>query len=194
MSVDLETRWISPYDEDEDEDEDMPNFEHAIIGANLITRLNSYVTAQKLGRVADSSVEYRFLMDKKPRGGRKPFRQPDVSFVKQERVPQRFDDYPTIAPDLVVEIVSPSDRLVNILAKIALYQKYGVKLIWLVQPFIQSVSVYRLATRTLQQQIELNGELDGEDVIPGFKLALTDIFNYPKTGIDELVEETTDSK
>lgn len=172
------------YDE-EDEEEDMPTFEHGIISLNLGSELRSFLKGKNLGRVVDSSVEYRFLKDKKPKGGKKPYRQPDVSFVRQERLPERFDAYPEIAPDLAVEVVSPSDKDMEIEAKVALYQKHGVRLIWVVHPFSRTVDIYRLDTGLLSKPIGQESELSGEDVIPGFTLKLTDIFDYPAPSGEE---------
>jgi Uma2 family endonuclease len=170
----------SELDEEELEDDEMGTFEHSIICTNIITELNIFLKGKKLGRVADSSAEYRFL--DKPnttKKGRKPSRQPDVSFVRQEKLPERFRSYPEIAPDLAVEVVSPSDKYYEIEAKIVEYQKAGVKLVWMVHPYSRQVDLYRLEN-ALRPQIYMGGdELDGEDVIPGFKLAVSAIFDYP---------------
>lgn len=165
--------------EDEEDEAYMPNLEHGVISLNLGSELRTFLKGKNLGRAVDSSTEYRFLKDQKPRQGRTPYRQPDVSFITQERLPKRFDAYPEIAPDLAVEVVSPSDKDMEIEAKVALYQKYGVKLVWVVHPFSRSIDVYRLANKLLPEPVGAEGELSGEDVIPGFKLKLSDIFDYP---------------
>jgi Uma2 family endonuclease len=182
MTIELEIAQLPPLAEDEDENEDelpMPTFEHGIISVNLSSELRNFLKGKTLGRVVDSSTEYRFLKDKKPRSGKTPYRQPDVSFVSQTRLPARFDQYPEIAPDLVAEVVSPSDCDFDIEAKVALYQKYGVKLVWVVHPFSRRVDVYKLATKLLPVSIGIDGELSSDEVLPGFRLKVADIFDYP---------------
>ena len=116
------------------------------------------------------------------KSGRKPSRQPDVSFVKQERLPERFRSYPELAPDLAVEVVSPTDKYYEtasrIEAKIVEYQKAGVKLVWMVHPYsrqVRQVDVYRLEG-ALRPQICMGGdELEGENVIVDILLYQRDI-------------------
>jgi Uma2 family endonuclease len=184
MSVEL---WDIT-DEEAEEFEDMPNFEHGILSTNISRHLGNYLATEKLGRVVDGSPEYRFLTkpaDKK----RKPYRQPDVSYVQKARLPKRFSDYPEIAPDFAVEVVSPTDRDQEIEAKVALYQKHGVKLIWIVHPFSRTIDIYRLDTGLKRENITVDDELSGEDVIPGFILKVSDIFDYPPDPEEE-AEET----
>lgn len=79
-----------------------------------------------------------------------------------------------LAPDLVVEVVSPGDRFDEIAEKIDLYQRAGVPLIWLVVPRLRLVVVHRLGE---PQATLRDGEfLDGGDVVPGFQLAVAEIF------------------
>ena len=189
MSTQLETIQKPFYDDEDEEDEEyIPTLAHGVIIINLASEIRNYIKGKSLGRVADSSVEYRFLVDKKPKTSRKPYRQPDASFIKQDRLPANIDVYPEIAPDLAVEVVSPSDREVAIQSKIALYQQYGVSLVWLVQPFSRRVDIYRLADGLLPQFVGIADELSGEDVIPGFKVKLTDIFDYPAYDLDGEIE------
>lgn len=165
--------------EELEEDElPMGTFEHGIIGTNISTELRNFVKGKNLGRVADSSAEFRFLQ-KKPGQKRKPGKQPDASFTRQEKLPQRFRSYPDIAPDLAVEVESPGDESYKTEAKIAEYQKAGVSLVWIIHPFSRTVSVYRLANGLLPQHYGINDALDGAEVLPGFKLAISDIFDYP---------------
>ena len=162
--------------ETEDEvEEDLPTFEHGLICANLSRELGNFLKGKNLGRVVDSTPEYRFLTRK----SKKPGRYPDVSFVRQERLPTNFRTYPTIAPDLAIEVVSPSDKEYEVEAKVKEYQQAGVMLVWVVYPFSQRIDVYRLQTGLIPQSIGATGALSGESVIPGFTLAISEIFDYP---------------
>jgi Uma2 family endonuclease len=162
------------------DDEDMATFEHGIICSNLIGELQLFLKGKNLGRVVDSSPEYRYLQQaKNPTPRRKSYRQPDISFVKMERLPKRFRSYPDIAPDLAVEVASPGDKDYDIEAKIIEYQQAGVSLVWIIHPLSRRVDVYRLA-QGLRPQICMGDDaLSGEDVIPGFSLPVSAIFDYP---------------
>ncbi|NWJ95371.1 MAG: Uma2 family endonuclease [Chloroflexi bacterium] len=162
---------------EEEEDEPMPTAEHSFICVNISTELNNFLRGKKLGRVFDSTLEYRFPNENK--AGKKVSRYPDVSFVRQEHLPVNLRTYLNLAPDLAVEVISPSDKDYDIADKVDEYQRAGVRLIWLINPASRSVDVYRLAKGHRVQGYFGEDELDGEDVIPGFKLKVSAIFDYP---------------
>src|SRR5438045_4096389 len=88
-------------DQEEELEEDyLPTFEHGVIEANIEAELRIFLKGKKLGRVTGSSAEFRFLA--KPDDNRKPGRQPDISFMRQEKLPHHFRSYPDLAPDLAV--------------------------------------------------------------------------------------------
>jgi Uma2 family endonuclease len=184
--------------EDEEEEEPMPTIEHGIICSTLNRLLGIFVTEHQFGRVMDSSVEYKFLESKETEKGSEKgkgkvlSRYPDVSFIRQERLPKKMRSYPEIAPDLAVEVTSPSDREFEIEAKIKEYQIAGVKLVWVVQPYSRAVDVYRLTTGIKLQRYTEDEELDGEDVIPGFKLKVSLIFDFPPEEGIEVVARTVE--
>ncbi len=82
--------------------------------------------------------------------------------------------YAPYAPDFAVEVISPSNRLVEILEKVALYGRAGAPLVWLVDPRAHSVTVY-VAGQEPRTQRE-GDTLDGGEVIPGFHLPVAAIF------------------
>lgn len=101
-------------------------------------------------------------------------RAPDVAFLSRERakdVPPR--GYAALAPDLVVEVVSPNDRTGELLAKVAAWLEAGARPVWVIDPARHQARVCRpdgdLAI------VSADGSLDGEDVIPGFRCALADV-------------------
>ena len=96
-------------------------------------------------------------------------RAPDVAFVSRERLPDpEPTGYAALAPDLVVEVLSPGDRPGETLAKVGDWLNAGTRLVWVVDPVRRQTHVYRqdgseaLAAETL----------DGEDVVPGFTCPL----------------------
>jgi Uma2 family endonuclease len=99
-----------------------------------------------------------------------------VAFVSRERL-AGVDDlkgHLPFAPDLVVEIVSPSDRPGRIASKLAEWLAGGARLVWWVYPDRREVIEHRpgLAPRTIGEA----GELDGGDVLPGFRCRVADLF------------------
>jgi Uma2 family endonuclease len=101
-------------------------------------------------------------------------RAPDVAFVRAERVPQaRVPGFPALAPDLVAEVVSPSDRAVDVAEKALAWLDAGVHLVWVVDPVNRTVTVHSPGgTRVLRG----GDELSGQDVLPGFALSLEDLW------------------
>ncbi|MGH2558775.1 MAG: Uma2 family endonuclease [Thermomicrobiales bacterium] len=101
---------------------------------------------------------------------------PDVAFVRWERLPDGVPPkrYIPVPPDLAVEVRSPSDRSGEIAQKLALYQRAGVPLVWWVDPAPCTVTVHRLGqpATELHEGVELNGD----DVLPGFRLPVAEIF------------------
>lgn len=154
----------------EGEIEKITTLEHGKIGVKLSSRLAIYVYEHRLGEVFDSQTTFRMV-------GTPPTRQPDVAFVSQARLPANLRVTADFAPDLAVEIVSPNDALFEIEAKVLQYQQSGVKLIWVVRPFSQLVDVYRLQTGLNPTTLNITNELDGETVIPGFKLPIANLFD-----------------
>jgi Uma2 family endonuclease len=131
---------------------DLPTFEHGFLGVRISHLLVNFIEGKNLGAVVDSTVEYRFLQ--RPPGStktRQPYKQPDVSFISQSRLPRRFNSYPEIAPDLAVEILSPTDRAYDIEDKVRIYQHVGVKIVWVVYPNVRRISVYRLEKASIRK-------------------------------------------
>ena len=108
-------------------------------------------------------------------------RRPDVAFISKERwpldrpVPEAGDWL--VVPDLAVEVISPNDTLENFLEKLEEYFKYKVKQVWVVLPRRREVMVYTSAAE--HRTLTLDQELDGGDILPGFRLKLAELFNQP---------------
>ncbi len=127
----------------------IPIPDHQIIGANIFTSLNQYITTQEatqeLGVVLFAPVDIIFQRD--------PLRtrQPDMLFIHKDELPgTSLDDlealqFLEIAPDLVIEVLSPSDTKKGLAGKWADYQQIGVKECWLVSRESGSVEVLRLS-------------------------------------------------
>ena len=98
-------------------------------------------------------------------------RGPDLAFVATARaaaIPP--SGYAALAPDLIAEIVSPGDRPGELLAKVGEWLEAGTLLVWVIDPRRAEARVYR-ADGSLSV-IDADGQLDGEDVLPGFACEL----------------------
>ena len=123
-----------------------------------------------LGEVFDSSTGYKL-----PNGAN---RSPDVSWIKQERwdglTSEQKEKFIPLAPDFVLELMSPTDYLVNTQAKMQEYLDNEVKLGWLINPQTKQVEIYRLGQEA--KLLDSPQFISGEDIVPGFVLNLADIF------------------
>jgi Uma2 family endonuclease len=171
----------APVGFEDEELQEMPSLEHGAIGIRLGRYLDAYVEENSLGLVCNSQTTYRFI-------GQKANRLPALSFVSRERLPARIDQNADFAPDLAVEVLSKGDDVSEIDQKILQYQRSGVRLVWVIHPIIQVVDVYRLKDGLKLQRLLPENELDGEDVIPGFRLKVSRLFDLPNSpGLEERV-------
>ena len=102
-------------------------------------------------------------------------RAADVAFISHERYEQvRSDSYLDVAPELVVEILSPSDRWSDLQEKLGDYFAAGVQIVWLVDPQLAQVHVYEALDQVTLLTRE--GQLSGGELLPGLKIPLTELF------------------
>ena len=106
-------------------------------------------------------------------------RRPDVSCVRVDRLPfdQIGQGYMKIRPDLAVEVISPGDRVIELEEKLDDYRLAGIPLVWLIYPNTRRVRVIRLEGPPTDLGPE--DELTGEDVLPGFRCAVSRLFADP---------------
>lgn len=144
-----------------------PGFRHGDIVANLTFAISSFVRPRNLGRVLAESGYVLFT-------GPDTVRGPDASFVRHERVPDPIPrGFARFAPDLAIEVLSPSNRPGEILEKVADYLNAGTQLVWVVDPDRRQARIHR-ADGTISTVSEKE-VLDGENVLPGFTCALAEI-------------------
>ncbi len=144
------------------------------IGGRLYHLLTSQCEAQRLGWVCPADASYQCF----PAAPAK-VRKPDVSFIRFGRLPgeQAPEGHCRIAPDLAAEVLSPNDLATVAEAKIGEYLQAGVQLLWIVNPEVRTVRVYRPdGTTTLLHE---GDELSGEGVVPGFRCMVRDLFSPP---------------
>jgi Uma2 family endonuclease len=147
-----------------------PEPEHNFVVGQLYGPMWNFNTTHKLGFVFGDNTSYTLSSGDEL--------IPDVSFVAKEHagfpLPKKF----LLAPDLAIEVKSPSNTERELLDKAESYLKSGTRLVWLAYPESRVVWACRLAEDgdLKLRKVELDGTLDGEEVLPGFELAVKDIF------------------
>ena len=140
------------------------------VAVNVAAPLYQHVTANNLGIVYAAGTG--FLIHQNP----DTVRAPDAAFVQQQRVENvgEIQGYWIGAPDLVVEVVTPTDSVGYVEDKIAEWIEAGSRLVWVVSPKMHTVTVYR----SLSDIVVLTEKdtLDGGDVVPGFQISIAEIF------------------
>ncbi|WP_413163229.1 Uma2 family endonuclease [Capilliphycus salinus ALCB114379] len=125
----------------------------------------------KLGVCFDSSTCFKLSNSAQ--------RSPDVAWIKQERwdalTPEQKEKFPPIAPDFVLELMSPSDRLEDFREKMQEYIENGVRLGWLINRQDRQVEIYR--PEKAVEVLNAPETLSGEDILPGFVLNLKAILS-----------------
>lgn len=144
-----------------------PGFRHGMVQGRLFELLADYARRTGAGRVV---LPVGFKLATNP----DTVREPDLAFVSRSHVVDEPDGFITGAPDLAVEVISPTDRRGNLQHKIAQYLETGVQMVWLVDPKSATVTVYEpgLEPVTLRE----GAVLDGGDVLAGFACDLRRIF------------------
>ena len=149
--------------------------ESGISNAGLTAKLYNWNDQTQLGKVFDSSTEFRL-----PSGAK---RSPDVSWVIRARwealTPEQRKRFPPLSPDFVIELRSETDSLEKLRLKMREYLANGIRLGWLIDPQTPLVEVYRHSqdVETINFSFDEPPTLSGEDVLPGFVLDLTPILN-----------------
>jgi len=142
---------------------------HGFVELNVGSILRDFVKTHKLGRVVVGEVGIYTA--------RQPdtVRAADVAFVSHERLAQvQSRSYLDVAPELVVEVLSPDDRWSEVKTKLAEYFVIGVQLIWVIDPQREAIFVYQ--TLHDVEILGLGDELTGGLVLPEFKVAVAEFF------------------
>lgn len=151
----------------------MTGEEHGAIAAALQFILYEFVRRYGLGRVYPADLIYVLSGDA---SDIRTVRKPDVSFVSTAKLKQDNRDKPYYqAPDLAIEIVSPSESVADTRAKLNDYLQYGTQQVWVVYPKTKQVEIY-LPDGT-SQTYNANDTLKGGALLPNFSVKVADIFD-----------------
>jgi len=134
--------------------------------------LRMFASTNRSGR---AFIEVIFCIDQ----ARNLQRRPDVAFVSDARWPADRRPPKKVAvwdmvPDLAIEVVNPSNSAGEVLKKVHEYFKAGVRAVWIIYPEQEEVYVYASPARI--QVLQVGQELDGGDLIPGFRLPVATLF------------------
>lgn len=142
---------------------------HGAVAARIGKLLAIHVDDNHLGLVF--GAETGFWLERNP----DTVRSPDVAFVVSARIPANpcrgyFDG----APDLAIEVTSPGDSYGDVHEKALFWLACGARLVWVVEPVVRLVTVYRPGDT--QRVLRADDELRGDDVLPGFVVRIADLF------------------
>ena len=143
-------------------------FIHGIITQRIGRFIGNFADENNLGEV--TAAETGFIL------GENTFRGADSAFISIENLkkygyPQGF--FP-IAPDIAIEVVSPSNTSEEMMEKVSLYLRNGSRLVWIIYPKNRVVAVYR--QNNLVSILRETDTLEGEDILPNFQLPLEKLF------------------
>ncbi|MGI8550344.1 MAG: Uma2 family endonuclease [Dehalococcoidia bacterium] len=148
-------------------------FIHGAVTGSATILVGRFVREHQLGWCCGAETGFRLRSDPDL------VRAPDFAFVAEGRVTPEMDTsrYLNLAPDFVIEVVSPGDRASEIAGKVLEYLQTGVRLVWVAYPELQAITVHRPdgSSRTLRA----DDILSGEDVLPGFTCRVAELFPAP---------------
>jgi Uma2 family endonuclease len=144
--------------------------QHGEVTMNLTGPMWTHATTEDLGKIVAAETGFVLLRDPDT------VRGSDIAFIRKDRIPagglpKKFIPF---APDVAVEVVSPTDRMVEVEEKVAEWLAAGTKLVWVVLPTRRIIKVYRSTTDVTI--LTDKDELDGGDVMPGFRLPVARVF------------------
>jgi Uma2 family endonuclease len=144
---------------------------HGRYATRLATALFNHVDERDLGEVY--TAEPGFILHSGPEP---VVRAPDIAFVRKERIPPTSEQegFWSLAPDLIVEIVSPSESANCLQEKVNDYLVAGTQLIWLVYPATKTIVEYQASG--FVKQLFAEELLVGGELIPGFSYPLKKLF------------------
>ena len=146
------------------------NLEHAQIESRLDVIIGSHVMRNNLGRTYSGNAA--IVLERSDRRG-DTLRGLDFAFVSYERSPLRPVSPMEIAPDLAIEVMSPSNTVPDIRRKIAQLINAGCPHVWIVHPDMREVDIH---TADGMKTFREGDTLSAPDILPGLEIAVSDIF------------------
>jgi Uma2 family endonuclease len=146
-----------------------PSTNHQDVSANLEFAMMNFVREKKLGKVLHAPTDVRLGELASPV-------QPDILFIRQERLDIIKKDWVEGAPDLIVEILSPSNWLDDRRTKYSMYAQAGVREYWLVDPDKRQIEVFALRGSDYEILGRFGpGEQAASEVLSGFQISVGEV-------------------
>ncbi len=143
--------------------------EHGAIEANVAAELQAYVREKNLGKVRSGEVGIY------ARRNPDTVRAADVLYISHERYARKTSSiFLDVAPDLIVEILSPSDSWTEVTQKLRDYFAIGVRMVWVIDPAARTIYAYRSLTDI--REFTASDMLPGDDVLPAFSIPVARLF------------------
>lgn len=152
-----------------------PNsFEHHRVDRALFRVLDHYTLQNPIGEVWFDGVIY--LLERYPDGRIKRSRVPDLSFMRQERMPE--DEGPIFdgVPDLAVEVASPGNSLLELMARVRDYLAYGSEEVWVIYTNIRELHRYRRDEPSVVHVYRGDEVFEPGSLFPGLKIVGSALF------------------
>jgi len=145
-------------------------FAHGQYEVNFAQRLQRFVEQQKTGKVVTGEVGIYIRRDPDT------IRAADVAYISNERLAQRQKKkgYLDVAPEIVVEIMSPDDNWSEVMQKMREYFSIGVKLIWVADPEAKTIYAYRSMTEV--REFKMGEALTADEMLAGFSVPVAELF------------------
>ena len=143
-----------------------PGTLHGVTQMKTGRRLGNFIDAGPGGTL---SCESGFVTERSPDS----VRGPDISYWTKERLKEIPVGYVDISPDMIVEVLSPSNTTKKILEKLREYFDKGVRLVWIISPEDRTLTIYRKPEEG--RLLHETAEVTGEDVLPGFECRVSDL-------------------
>jgi Uma2 family endonuclease len=145
-------------------------FHQEILG-NLIEKLRSFVRVHGLGKLLVSPLDIRFNDDE--------IYQPDLAFFRQSKIQNIRKEGIDALPDLVIEVLSPSNAYYDLTRKKTVYAQYGVEEYWIIDPIEESIEILTNENGLYRTEALLRKPAMLEsNMFPGFSMKVDDVFEF----------------
>jgi Uma2 family endonuclease len=147
-----------------------PGLRHGYVAFAIAARIGEFVRQHDLGIVVAAETGFRLFSNPDT------VRAADAAFIRRDRVPNPLPvAYGELAPDLVLEVLSPGDRAGEVLQKVGDWLSAGTQIVWVVDPARRRARVYRAdGSESLLGETDA---LEGEDMLPGFSCPLPEVLS-----------------
>ena len=146
-----------------------PRFWHQEIVGNIFWKIRAHLQKERVGKIVIAPSDVELTAD--------DVYEPDIYFVSKERLSILTEQGATGAPDLVIEVLSPSTARLDIGPKREVYAAAGVKEMWLVSPQHRKIDIYLLRdTQLALTRSAVEGESVATALIPGLTRDVREIF------------------